>query len=288
MPTIEEIYKSKGYTDEAIAAIKPLLDDPKLRGVLEEEFTRLGQEVTSYKTENENWSKWHEETAKPTLALYEQDVTNVKADNASLKERLRLAEEGGFVPRRTEPTTTITPTTTTTSTEPAFDPKKHNLVTTADVERFAQAEGRAIAMSADILEEYRYLTGGKSLIDYTATTSDGRMLKGMSALREEAVAAKQPIDQYVAKKFDFEGKRNAIAEKQRLAVEEGIRADERAKTIAKYGEPGQRPMMPSTDPFIPRPREGNEGKQPWDRGTDNERKAERVQRAMQTQLRSVQ
>lgn len=286
MPTIEEIYKAKGYTDEAIAAIKPLLDDPKLRGVLEEEFTRLGQEVTSFKTENENWSKWHEETAKPTLALYEQDVTNAKADNASLKERLRLAEEAGFAPRRTE-TQPTTPTTPASGTE-AFDPKKHNLVTTADVQRFADLEGQAIAMNSDLNEEYRHLSGGKSLIDYQMTTSDGRTLKGMTALRQEAIQAKTPLDQYVSKKFDFSGMRNAIAEKQRAAAEKAIRDDERAKVMQQNFQPGQAPLMPSRDPFIPRPREGNEGKQPWDRGTDNERRAERVQRAMQTQLRSVQ
>jgi hypothetical protein len=286
MPTIEEIYKAKGYTDEAIAAIKPLLDDQKLRSVLEEEFTRLGQEVTSFKTENENWSKWHEETAKPTLALYEQDVTNAKADNASLKERLRLAEEAGFAPRRAEPT----PTTTTTpaGTPEAFDPKKHNLVTTADVQRFAELEGQAIARSGDLIEEYRYLTGGKSLIDYEYKTADGRTLRGLQAIRNEAEQAKQPWDTFAAKKFDFEGKRNAIAETQRAAAEKAIRDDERAKVMQQNFQPGQAPLMPSRDPFIPRPREGSEGKQPWDRGTDNERRAARINNAMQTQLRSVQ
>src|ERR1700679_3577822 len=110
MPTIEEIYKAKGFTDADLEAVKPLLTDARYRSVIEGEIERLGQEVTSYKTENENWSKWHEETAKPTLALYEQDVTNAKADNASLKERLRLAEEAGFAPRRSEPTSGTPPT----------------------------------------------------------------------------------------------------------------------------------------------------------------------------------
>jgi hypothetical protein len=283
MPTLKDIYKAKGFTDADLAAVAPLLEDAKFASVLDEELGRLSSENASYKTENEKWATWHQTEGKAALELYEKDAVDAKADAASLRERLRLAEEAGFAPRRTEPATPAAPA----STE-AFDPKKHNLVTREDVNNFAEMEGRAIAMSADLIEEYRYLTGGKSIIDYTATTSNGRTLKGMSALRQEAMAAKQPLDQYVAKKFDFEGKRTAIADAQKKAAEDAIRADERAKTIQQYGQPGAAPMMPSREPFIPRPREGNEGKQPWERGTEQERTAKRINTAMRSQLGSVQ
>ena len=79
---------------------------------------------------------------------------------------------------------------------------------------------------------------------------------------------------------------NAIAEKQRLAAEEAIRADERAKFVQQYGQPGQGPMMPSKEPFIPRPREGTTG-HPWERGSASEQRAQRIERAMKTQIQAV-
>ena len=285
MPTLEEIYKAQGFTDADLEAVKPLLTDARLRAAIESEVNRLANENTIFKTENEKWSNWHETEGKPTLALYEKDMTDAKAEAASLRERLRLAEANGFAPRRDEQQ----PPANQPPANAAFDPKAHKLITEDELTRrvndFARMEGDAIAQSANLLEEYRYLTGGKSLIDYTYTTQDGRTLRGMEALRAEKTDPKVSLVEFAAKKFDFTGKRNAIAEQQRKAAEDAIRADERAKVVQQYGQPGAGPMMPSSQPFIPRP-SGNEGKQPWDRGTDNERRSDRIQRAMQTQLRS--
>lgn len=281
---IEDLLKAQGYTDAEIEASKALLADPKLRGTLETAYSKLESDLTSFKTENENWSKWHEDHGKPTLALYEKDRADALAETASLKERLRLAEEAGFAPRRTEPTTTTT-TTTPTTTPAAFNPKDHNLVTTEELGRLANLEGQAIAMAADLNEEYRRLTGGQSLISYE-TEIDGRQVRGMQALRLEAMQKKQPLDQYVSSKFDFAGKRKVIADKQKADAEEAIRVDERAKLAKQYGDPNVRTPMPSTNPFMPRP--DKENKQPWDSGkTPAQLKSERLQRAMETQYKGA-
>ena len=285
MPTLEEIFKAQGFTDADLEAVKPLLTDARYRNAVEGEISRLANENTIFKTENEKWSNWHETEGKPTLALYEKDMTDAKAEAASLRERLRLAEANGFAPRRDEQQ----PPANQPPANAAFDPKAHKLITEdefkAQTMRFADLEGQAIAISGNLIEEYRHLTGGKSIIDYTYQTQDGRTLHGLEALRFEAQLNKQPMYEYAQKKFDFAAKRQAIADAQRKAAEDAIRADERAKVVQQYGQPGAGPMMPSSQPFIPRP-SGNEGKQPWDRGTDNERRSDRIQRAMQTQLRS--
>lgn len=284
MPTLEEIYKAKGFTDADLAVVAPLLNDPRHRQPLEEALGALTTERDSYKKENENWANWHEKDGKPLLALYEKDMADAKAEAAGLKARLELAQKNGFAPPTDAPV--VVPTTTPTPAADApFDPKKHNLVTRDDIATFSNMEGKAIAQAGDLIEEYRYLTGGKSLIDYEYRTQDGRSLRGLSALREEALATKAPgtLHDFAAQKFDFAGKRNTIAEAQKKAAEEAIRTDERAKFIQQYGQPGQGPMLASRDPFIPRART-DDGKMPWDRGTDIDRRRARVENALKTQV----
>lgn len=282
---LEEILKAQGLSDEDITALAPSLGDVKLRGTLEAAYGTLTGTIDSYKKENAGWADWHETHGKPTLALYEKDMTDAKAEAASLRERLRLAEANGFAPKRDDPNPNPNPSNPNPIVDP-FDPKKHNLVTHDDVRKLADMEGQAITMAADLNEEYRYLTGGKSLIDYE-TNVDGRTVRGMTALRTEAIAAKQPLNQYVATKFDFDGKRKAIADAARLKAEEAIRADERGKIAAQYGNPESRPLVPSSQPFIPR-REGvpggGEAKQPWEIPAQDRRNA-RISNAMQSQMK---
>lgn len=281
MAKLEELLKAKGWTDADIAAQATLLNDPKFRGAIEDQYGTLEQQATSYKTENEQWAKWHEEHGKPTLALYEKDMTDAKALAASLQERLRLAEANGFAPKRDDPPPIPDPKP---NADP-FDPTKHNLVTKDDVAKFADMEGQAIVMANDLALTYQHLTG-KSIIDYEAEI-DGRRMNGLSALRQEALAAKTPLDQYVAKKFDFSTKRQAIIDKQKADAEAAIRADERSKVIGTYGDPNQRPMMPSNNPFIPRQAgENGQPKMPWDVPAQDRRNA-RIQHAMQSQAKGA-
>jgi hypothetical protein len=280
MARFEEILKAQGFTDEEIAAQSNV--DPKIRQAVEASYGNIESTLNSYKMENERWAQWHETDGKPLLAMYEKERADALAEAASLKERLRLAEEQGYAPRREEAAPASQPAIDNSG---QFDPKKYKLVTQDELTRMADLEGRAIAMAADINEEYRRLTKGKSLIDYSTTFQDGRTLTGMTALREEAAMARKPLDAYVSEKFNFSGLRNAIADEQRKAAEEAIRQDERSKVIQQYGDPNVRPMMPSRDPFIPRPA-GQESRMPWDI-PHAERTRSRVERAVQTQLKGA-
>ena len=280
MARFEEILKAQGFTDEEIAAQSNV--DPKIRQAIEASYGNIESTLNSYKTENERWAQWHETDGKPLLAMYEKERADALAETASLKERLRLAEEQGYAPRREEAAPASQPAIDNSG---QFDPKKYKLVTQDELTRMADLEGRAIAMAADLNEEYRRLTKGKSLIDYSTTFQDGRTLTGMTALREEAAMARKPLDVYVSEKFNFSGLRNSIAEEQRKAAEEAIRQDERSKVIQQYGDPNVRPMMPSRDPFIPRPA-GQESRMPWDI-PHAERTRSRVERAVQTQLKGA-
>ena len=283
---LEEILKQAGYTDADIEANKTLLSDAKFRDALSTQYGALETDLTKYKAENDGWAKWHDEHAKPTLEAYERDKADALAEAASLRERLKLAEEAGYAPRR-DPNANPNPNPNPAANpNPVpFDPKAHKLVTQDDVAKFAEMEGRAIAMTNDLYEEYRQLTG-KSLLDYTATF-DGRTLRGMSALRQESVQSRVPLDQYVSKKFDFDGHRHRISEENRKKAEDAIRADERQKVISQFGHPEQRPLVPSRDPFIPRAAgEGDNAKHPWEMNAQ-ERRAQRLDRAMQNQMKGA-
>lgn len=283
MAKLEDLLKSQGFTDADLATVLGPLD-ARMRTAIEASYGIIETEASAAKREAEEWAKWHEEHGKPTLQLYEKDMTDAKAEAASLRERLRLAEENGFAPKRTESTATTPPTQQTTSSE-AWDAKKHNVPTWDDLKSVANAEGEAIAMASDLAAEYHQLTG-KSLLDYTYRTQDGRELRGMRGLRAEAQANKQPdLYRFAENKFNFQGERNRISEEQRKKAEDAIRADERSKVAAQYGNPNTRPMEPSRQPFIPRAESGD-GKMPWEKPAQ-ERNAARLQRLLETQAKSV-
>ena len=67
---LEDVLKTRGYTDAEIEELKPLLANAKFRGTLEAELL-AGDEVAGdrdkFKTEAEEWAAWHKDTALPTL-----------------------------------------------------------------------------------------------------------------------------------------------------------------------------------------------------------------------------
>lgn len=286
--TIEEILRAQGYTDADIASAAPLLQDARFRSAVEQNVGELERQNTAFKKENEAWANWHESEGKPILAMYEKDAADAKAEAAAMRERLRLAEQQGYAPAGSvskEPEAKPTSLGTTGQSQP-FDAKAHKVVTYDDIAFLADKEGDAIALSHDIAGDYAALTG-KSLMEHTYTSRDGRQLHGMRALRQQAKDEqfKGDLYGYVEQKFDFAGKRAAAAEKSRQAAEEAIRADERTKMATKYGNPELRTLRPSAEPFLP-PLE-KDAKQPWE--TDpQERKRTRLEKLVASQMNSVQ
>jgi len=280
---LEEILKSRGWTDEDLKSQEALLANPRFRMSIEEEFgaveTSRDKFESDFKAEQEKWMRWHQDEAIPVIDQYAKDRADAVAEAAALRARLTLAEKAGFVAGGAQPEPVASPTPDPNA---GFDPKKHNLPTWDDVNKLANAEGQAIAMAADLNEEYRWLTGGKSLIEYVGP-GGGR---GMTALRNEAIQARMPMDQYVSKKFDFDGLRKAIDEKRRAEIEAAIRKDERAKTVAEYGQPGTRPMLPSRAPGMFRPRGDQQGKQPWEVPNKEELRQRRIAHALENEMKT--
>lgn len=280
--TLEEILKADGWSQADIDAQATLLKDPKFRGALEKQYGAMQTTLGEYKKHNDDWAKFGD-TAAADKAKLEQERADAVAAQASLEARLKLAEEQGFAPRRSAGDPNPNP-----NPDPggAWDAKKHNVPLWDDIHKLAAAEGEAIAIATDMQEEYRYLTG-KSMLEYEANI-DGRTLRGMSALLQEARRDKKPLPDYISQKFDFAGKRAQMADKRRQDAEEAIRKDERAKVTAQYGaNPDVRPLVPSTNPFVRTGAgEGKPGTMPWEQNPAQLRAA-RLTRALETQAKGV-
>ena len=274
---LEDVLKQQGYSDADLKAIEPMLADSRLRSAMEAQYSNLITERDAFKTEAEKWETWRQNEAVPTIDKFAREATEARTEAARLREENKIAKEYGFLPKTQEEDPAAVAAREAAARaqqgQPAnFDTK--NFVTRDDIGRYADAEGQAIAMAADLAEDYRVLTG-QSIVTYTSP--DGK--RGMSALREEAKTARLPLDQYVANKFNFQAKREEIAAKQRLEAENAIRADERSKVAAEFGNPAMRSPMPSRHAIIP-PKQGDTG-MPWDK-TPNELKERRMQNALKS------
>lgn len=256
MPKLEDLLKSRGYTDADLTAMKPMLDDAKFRGAIEDSITGLESAKAAAEKESQEWSTWHQTTAIPTLDKYMNEAETARTDAASVREKLKIAQERGLklVAEEQNPEPPPDP-----GRGEKFDPKKHNLVTMDDARQFLDAEGEAIATAQDIALEYFELFGKP--LSYTA--QDGS--KGFRALRKEAIAAKRPVYDFVQEKFKFGDRRSELAQQAKADEEKRIRADERSKNISEFGNPMARSPQASTSPFS-RPAAG--GKQPWEDSTD--------------------
>lgn len=260
----------------------PMLADQRFRSSMEESYGALETERNTLKGDLDKWSGEWLEGANGRIKAAEQETISARRRASDAEEQLKIAKDWGFIEETTRPTG-VTPAAPGVSATPGtpFNPKDHKLVTHDDIARYADAEGRAIAMGHDLSDEYRHLTGGKSLFEYEGANGG----RGMEALRTEAIAAKQDLRTYVAGKFDFQGKRQAMATKRQDEHDAAIRKEAedrvRGEMAAKFGNPNLRQPMQSNAPFIPlKPKEGG---QPWEH-TASDRRAGRLERAMRNQV----
>jgi hypothetical protein len=274
MAKLEEILKSKGYTQDEMDLMKPMLENAAFRAKLESTFDGYEGDVSKYKTESEGWATWYENKAMPTLDKHLKDAADATARADAAEGRLKFFRDRGLAQLAGEPP----PEEKKELVEAAFDPRKHKLVTEDDIGRLADLEGEAIATASDLSIEFQELFG-KSLLSYTG--QDGS--RGMRALRKEAVAARKNLYDHVSEKFGFNARRAEIAAENAKKHDDGIRADERAKLIAEFGQPGAGAPRPSNSPFSTQRTEARGGKQPWELN-ENELTANRVQKAYEKTL----
>jgi hypothetical protein len=289
--TLEQMLKSKGWTDADLEAAKPLLSDARFRSTIEDSVGAIASERDQLKAKDEEWMRKLDSEYNPAIARAEQDAKKARLEAAQLREQVEIAKQYGYfdtpeAAAKAEAAANAAAVKADQLTN-GYDAKKHP--TWDDVNRFADAEGRAIAMAHDLAAEYSYLTGGRSLFEYEAVVN-GQMMRGLQAVREEAKAARKPLDQFVADKFDFVGKRAEMAQKKQKehddAIVKATTESVRAELAQQYSNPNMRVPMPSRQPFIPGA--SKDAKQPWQDGrTPQERQRDRVAKLVAIQMRGT-
>ena len=281
MPKLEDVLKAQGFTDADIAAAAPLMGDAKFRGAVEAYVGQKEQALADFRQENDRWADWAEKVNKFEVDGLKSQKLELVSRTGSLEARLKALDPtfqpGQPAERKVEPA------------GGDFDPSKHGLLTEKifheRIKEYASAEGDAIAMANDYVMEYKRLTGS-DMLDYNVRTKDGRELRGMSALLYESRSNGKNLPDYIEQKFDFAGKRAQATEAAKKASEDAIRKDERMKVMGEFGNPNTRQMMPSQHSLIPPPSAG-ENKQPWERGTPNDRRNSRLAKNIESQARSM-
>lgn len=279
---LKEILKSKGWSDEQITAA---FADPNTLSALDDIFGTVASERDQLKARDADWQRKLDEDYNPAIAKAEREAADARRKAADFEEQVKIARDYGYLAgdeaeRRAAEAAEAAKARA--GVGGGYDPKLHP--TFDDVAKFAEAEGQAIALASDLAAEYAYYTG-KSLFEYQVTLN-GRQLRGMSALREEAKQARKPLDQFASEKFDFAGHSRRKAEESQKAHDDQIRKEAQEATrremAEKYGNPMLASPMPSARPFMPA--RTADGKQPWERGSAQERRAERIKHAMQQQV----
>lgn len=283
---LKNVLKAKGWSDEQI---EKAFADPSVIAILDETLGTITTERDQLKARDAEWQKKLEEEYNPAIAKAEREAADARLKAATFEEQVKIAKDYGYLAgdeaeKRAAEAAERAKQNANSGT--GYDPKRHP--TFDDVAKFADAEGEAIAMANDLAQEYKYYTG-KDLFEYE-TQLNGQTYRGMRAIRQEAKLARKALDQFVAEKFDFVGARRRKQEEAQKAHDDQIRKEAseatRREMAEKYGNPNLAQPMPSRTPFLIE--KSKDGKQPWERGTAQERKLERIKHAMQEQVASGQ
>lgn len=260
-----EYLKTQGASEDDIKA----LDTPIARKAWDQqqtESTKLAADRDKFKADKDAYDKWYAETALPATerAIQERDVA--VANLLAEQTRLKKLQEAGLIElaEQNNPGSTAAKPGET----PAFDPAKHNLVTTDVLRAIADKEGEAIAVMADIAEEHRELFG---------TRLNAR------ELRKQAIAAGKPLEQIWMETYNVAAKRAEKSAAEKAVYEKKIAEDAVAKYRSEQGNPSTASPLPSTNPFTKGSSQTVNGStaQPWQR-SEGERQNDRVNRALKS------
>lgn len=235
MPSVAEILKQTGFTDEQIAAIDPKAVNA-FGGVLsaaENERILAQQAAERAEIAKRSNDRFYAESVAPALNSWGSEKANLEGEIAYYRAQNEAARAAGFMP---EEAPGFTPRDSQgryvagaqggTPGSPTFTP--------ADIQR-QLATGLSNATWA--LQSYAKLYPGEVLpdpIDQLATEADAQRLS---------------FRDYVAKKYEYENKLKAQQEKAQREHDDHIRADERAVIDRKWAEKiGSNPDMRIAQP----------------------------------------
>jgi hypothetical protein len=251
MPTVAEILKQTGFTDEQISSLDPRAVTAFSSVLSSAETERQAAAVAAQKAEADRlaWEKakadaellqrsntqFYEEKIVPGLTSWQDEQVKLQTDKANAealaafyKAQNEGARAAGFVPADAPSFTTPPPVVVPPGTRDAagrFVPNAPGSTPGSPaftLDQIDQRLGNGVSNIGWAMQEYQRLTGGQFLPD------------PFDQLSREADAQKLPFRDYVARKYDFNGKQQAIVQRQQQELFAKERADERMKTESEW------------------------------------------------------
>jgi len=251
MPTVQEILKQSGLSDEAIQAIdsKAITAMSGVLSTAEQARQQAAQAREAAELAQRSNSKFYEETIAPSLNSWAAEKANYDAQLGYYKSQLESARSMGvdFAPppdqARDAGGRYVANAPGSTPGSPTFAP--------ADVQR---ALSNGVSNIGWAMQMHQKLTG-EILPD------------SFDQLASEADAQRMPFRDYVSRKYDYAGREKAMQAKAQQEHDDRIRAEERAAVDRKWAErtgsnPDVRRLEPSRFADVARAVKANERPDP--------------------------
>lgn len=242
---------------------KTYLENPSLLSVLEKSATKYESGSTALtaaqaaKTEAEKKAKelneWWSSTAQPAILESDSHRARAEAEAAKYQTYLQKMEEQGYtIPEGWKPA--VTPPANT-------PPPNGNYITAQDFQRQTETFSDALAELVDVSNEHQALFGSP--------------LTKMREIFNEAKTQRKGVRQYVEEKFDYSGKKAAMAAAEKAKWEAATRTDERNKVLAEEAakkNPNLAPAISSKATAVVERNKGNENSWQTRKGRDEARR----------------
>jgi hypothetical protein len=216
MPSIAEILKSSGLTDEEIAAI-----DAKAVTGLTAVLTAAETERSQAELAQRAATQMFETEITPALNKWGIDEANLRAEAAYYKAQAEGAKAGGFLPE----VAPFKPAEPQRDNGGRFVPNANAVPGSPNFQDFENKVSTAFGTLSDLNWRYETLFGRK-------------MPDSPTSLGAEAAAQRMSLSDYAAKKYDFAGKEASIKAEETKKREDAIRKEEREAVEKKYAEMG--------------------------------------------------
>jgi membrane-associated HD superfamily phosphohydrolase len=226
MPTVQEILKDSGLTDEQITAL-----DAKVTGAFTQVLSSASQTLEQAELAKRAQAQQYDESIAPALDAWANEKTQKDAEIAFYRAQLEGAKAGGFIP--TTAPGTPAPTTSVPGRNPNGTFVAGNNPVPGSPTYMTKEEGfNAVTTATWFISEYMRLNNGSPPPD------------SLEALANEAAAQRMPLKVYVEKKYEFPAKREAIKVADQKKHDDSIRSEEREKTTKEITERlGSNPMI---------------------------------------------
>lgn len=222
MPTVQEILKQSGLSDEQIAAVdaKAVAAFTGVLSAAEQARQQAAADAARAEVERRSNAQFYDESIAPALNTWGTEKANLEAQAAYYRAQNEAARAAGFVPeeapgfqQRDAGGRYVAGTPGSTPGSPTF--------TMADVD---QRLGNGISNVAWAMQEYQRLNNGQFLPD------------SFDKLAEEASAQRLPFRDFVSRKYDFPAKQAEQQRKAQEAHDQAVAAKATADADRKWAE----------------------------------------------------